>query len=135
MTATSSKPITASDHATDRVPLPSARASSPTSEQLDAERVRLIELCLYAVDRARSTAVAQRLIDGLSEVGVSVLRPVGEVFDPARHEAFGTVRTEDPARAGTIAGTELPGFADRDRVLRAPLVTVYQQCADGPAVR
>jgi len=91
-----------------------------------AERAELIRLCLYALDRARSAGVAERLLAGLAEVGVVALRPDGERFDPSRHEAGGTAPTRDPALDGRVAQTEVPGFADRDRVLRAPVVTVYQ---------
>lgn len=90
------------------------------------ERAKLIELCVYALDRARSTGVAQRLADGLHEIGVHALYPDGERFDPARHEAGGTLSTTDPVLDGTIAETETPGFADRDQLLRTPVVTVYR---------
>lgn len=95
-------------------------------EQAVADRTALIQLCVYAVDRARSAAVAERLAEGLTRVGVFALRPEGEHFDPALHEAGGTVPTDDPALDGVIAETELLGFADRDRVLRTPVVTIYQ---------
>lgn len=91
-----------------------------------AERERLIELCVYAMDRARSAGVTERLTEGLRGCGVSAVRPEGEWFDPARHEAGGIVTTDDPELDGLIAETEVVGFADRDRVLRAPIVTVYQ---------
>ena len=91
-----------------------------------AERAELIKLCLYALDRARSNGVVERLADGLGDIGVHRLRPDGLPFDPARHEAGGTVPTDDPALDGLIAETEVLGFADRDQVLRAPVVTVYQ---------
>lgn len=95
-------------------------------EHARTERARLIELCVYALDRARSTGVTERLTEGMREIGVAALRPDGERFNPARHEAGGTLPTDDPALDGTIAETEVPGFADRDQVLRAPVVTVYQ---------
>nr|WP_188990191.1 nucleotide exchange factor GrpE [Saccharopolyspora subtropica] len=91
-----------------------------------AERATAIQLCMYAMDRARSAGVVERLSEGLSGIGVSVLRPDGMRFDPAQHEAGGTVPTDDPALDGLVAETEVVGFADRDRVLRAPVVTVYQ---------
>jgi hypothetical protein len=91
-----------------------------------ADRRTLVQLCLYALDRARSDGVAERIERGLVGVGVVALRPDGERFDPARHEAGGTVPTDDPAMAGVIAETEVAGFADHGRVLRVPVVTVYQ---------
>ncbi|RJQ84461.1 nucleotide exchange factor GrpE [Amycolatopsis panacis] len=103
-----------------------------TAGELDralADRQALIQLCLYALDRARSNGVAQRLEDGLAAIGVLALRPDGERFDPARHEAGGAVATEDPALEGVVAETEVTGFADQERLLRAPVVTVYAKRA------
>lgn len=90
-----------------------------------ADRQALIQLCLYALDRARSGGVVERLEHGLAGIGVSALRPDGERFDPARHEAGGAVTTDDPALDGVVAETEVTGFADHERLLRAPIVTVY----------
>ncbi|MER7013044.1 nucleotide exchange factor GrpE [Saccharopolyspora sp. NPDC000359] len=102
-----------------------AVTADPLGQAL-AERARLIQLCMYALDRARSTGVVERLAEGLSGIGVYPLRPDGNRFDPALHEAGGTLPTDDPALDGVIAETEVLGFADRDRVLRPPIVTVYQ---------
>jgi hypothetical protein len=98
-------------------------------EQALADRQALIQLCLYALDRARSGGVVERLEHGLAGIGVRALRPDGERFDPAVHEAGGAVATEDPAREGLVAETEVVGFADHDRVLRAPIVIVYAKKA------
>ncbi|NED40637.1 nucleotide exchange factor GrpE [Amycolatopsis sp. SID8362] len=94
-------------------------------ERALADRQALIQMCLYALDRARSGGVVERLEEGLAAIGVQALRPDGERFDPARHEAGGAVPTEDPALEGLVAETEVTGFADHDRLLRAPIVTVY----------
>ncbi|GAA0531678.1 nucleotide exchange factor GrpE [Saccharopolyspora erythraea] len=99
--------------------------ASPLDQAL-AERATLIQLCMYAMDRARSSGVVERLSEGLGGIGVVALRPDGMRFDPAHHEAGGTMPTDDPALDGMIAETEVLGFADRDRVLRAPIVTVYR---------
>lgn len=95
-------------------------------EQLAAERRAMVALCLYAHDRARSSGVAERLEEGLAGVGVAALRPDGERFDPAVHEAGGTADTADPALDGLVAETEVVGFSDRGQVLRPPIVTVYK---------
>ncbi|MGW4059029.1 nucleotide exchange factor GrpE [Amycolatopsis sp. NPDC004747] len=94
-------------------------------ERALADRQALIQMCLYALDRARSGGVVERLEEGLAAIGVQALRPDGERFDPARHEAGGAIPTEDPALDGLVAETEVTGFADHDRLLRAPIVTVY----------
>ncbi|MCP3799430.1 nucleotide exchange factor GrpE [Allokutzneria sp. A3M-2-11 16] len=91
----------------------------------DVERRKLVQLCLYALDRARSAGVADRIEEGLAEVGVVAVRPDGERFDPAHHEAGGTLPTDDPDLDGLVAETEVVGFTDNGRWLRAPIVTVY----------
>jgi hypothetical protein len=91
----------------------------------DPDRRALIELCLYARDRV-SSAAADRIDAGLAELGVQTVRPDGETFDPARHEAASAVPTTDPARHDTVAETELPGYTDRGTVIRVPVVAVYR---------
>lgn len=109
-----------------------ARAPEPANQSLDqvlAERKSLVALCLYALDRARSAGVAERLEEGLAGVGVTALRPDGDRFDPAFHEAGGTVSTTDETLDGLVAETEVVGFSDRGELLRAPIVTVYSKAA------
>ncbi len=118
---------------TDRGSAASDTDVHPLQQQVDAtdleralaDRQALIQMCLYALDRARSGGVVERLEEGLAAIGVQALRPDGERFDPARHEAGGAVPTDDPALDGVVAETEVTGFADHDRLLRAPIVTVY----------
>jgi hypothetical protein len=95
-------------------------------QQALAERTALVRLCLYALDRARSPGVVERLEEGLAGIGVAALRPDGDLFDPTYHEAGGTVATCDVTMDGVVAETEVVGFADRGRLLRAPVVMVYQ---------
>nr|WP_309109911.1 nucleotide exchange factor GrpE [Saccharothrix sp.] len=94
-------------------------------DQALAERRALVQLCLYALDRARSSGVVERIEEGLAGIGVTAVRPDGERFDPSRHEAGGTVPTDDASLDGVVAETEVVGFVDRGRTLRAPIVTVY----------
>lgn len=94
-------------------------------ERAMADRQALIQLCLYALDRARSGGVVERIEQGLAGIGVTAVRPDGQRFDPSRHEAGGAVLTDDPALDGVVAETEVVGFADHDHLLRAPVVTVY----------
>ena len=114
-------------------PEPNGRAADSIEIQLAnqalAERKSLVALCLYALDRARSTGVAERIEEGLAAVGVTALRPDGQRFDPTYHEAGGTVATEDEALDGVVAETEVVGFSDRGELLRAPIVTVYNRNA------
>lgn len=95
-------------------------------DQALCERARLVRLCVYALDRTPSSGVAERLSEGLGDVGVVALRPAGVPFDPAEHEAGMVLDTDDSEWDGVIAETEVVGFADREGVLRAPVVAVYR---------
>ncbi|PRZ41649.1 GrpE protein [Antricoccus suffuscus] len=93
---------------------------------LRKERTKLIDVLLYARDRVSSPAVASRMDDSLGQIGIQVIHPEpGDRFDAKQHEASATVPTTDKARHGTIAEIELAGYIDGDRVVRAPIVTVY----------
>jgi molecular chaperone GrpE len=119
---------TASEHAVETHLAAATLETTIADELLDqalAERRALVQLCLYALDRARSAGVVERLEEGLAAIGVTALRPDGERFDPSRHEAGGTLPTQDPSLDGVVAETEVVGFSDRGRTLRAPIVTVY----------
>ncbi|WP_460394199.1 nucleotide exchange factor GrpE [Actinophytocola sediminis] len=107
---------------------PAEQPTAPNAlEAVLAERRSLVQLCLYALDRARSAGVAERIEEGLAGVGVNAVRPDGVRFDPAHHEAGGTVATGDDSLDGLVAETEVVGFADRGELLRAPIVTVYSK--------
>ncbi|MFI7677103.1 nucleotide exchange factor GrpE [Actinophytocola sp. NPDC049390] len=111
---------------------PDDTPQSPEAVALDqalAERKSLVQLCLYALDRAKSAGVVERLEEGLAGVGVDAIRPEGVRFDPAYHEAGGTVATADETLDGVVAETEVVGFSDRGEVLRVPIVTVYSKGA------
>ncbi len=120
--------VTGGDFAADPPAEPAADAA-PLLDLALAERRSLVQLCLYALDRARSAGVAERLEEGLAGVGVTAVRPEGIRFDPAFHEAGGTVATTDETLDGLVAETEVVGFSDRGEVLRAPIVTVYSKAA------
>ncbi|WP_344504853.1 nucleotide exchange factor GrpE [Dactylosporangium maewongense] len=91
------------------------------------DRRALVQACIYVRDRVTSKALGDRLGAALKEAGVTTLEPTGVRFDPAHHEAGGAAPSTDPALIGSIAAVEVPGYLDRDgRVLRAPIVTVYQ---------
>jgi hypothetical protein len=100
---------------------------SVTAEALAEQRAALIDLVIYAYDRTTSSGIRARLADGLARIGVTVMRPDGEPFDPARHEAGGVQPTDDAALHDRIAETERAGFADRGRLIREPVVVVYRR--------
>ncbi len=97
----------------------------------DADRAALIRACIYVRDRTTSRALADRLGTALRDAGVRTVEPAGARFDPAQHEAGGAAPSSDPAKIGTIAAVEVPGYADRDgRLLRVPVVTVYRAASE-----
>jgi molecular chaperone GrpE len=104
---------------------PDTDVTATLLDQALGERRTLVQLCLYALDRARSAGVTERIEEALASVGVTALRPDGDKFDPTLHEAGGTVDTESPELDGTVAETEVVGFSDRGTTLRVPIVTVY----------
>jgi hypothetical protein len=107
-------------------PGPAPAAGAGGGARAETERKSLIQAVIYVRDRVTSKALADRLGTALHDVGVEIIDPVGARFDPAHHEAGGSQPSDDPARVGSIAAVEVPGYADRGRLLRAPVVTVYQ---------
>jgi hypothetical protein len=106
-------------------PAPAAAVAGGTG-RAEADRKTLVQAVIYVRDRVTSKALADRLGAALHDVGVETVDPVGARFDPAHHEAGGSAPSDDPARIGSIAAVEVPGYTDRGRILRAPVVTVYQ---------
>jgi len=59
----------------------------------------------------------------LEEKGVIVLDPVGEVFDPTRHEAVTTEQSSE-VESGHVIATLQKGYARGERILRPALVKI-----------
>ena len=59
----------------------------------------------------------------LDDQGVTVLDPVGDVFDPSRHEAVG-MEDSDQVESGHVTVTLQKGYLHGERVLRPALVKV-----------
>ncbi|WP_163506182.1 nucleotide exchange factor GrpE [Fodinicola acaciae] len=102
-------------------------SAPPAPTPADGDRKQLVDTLIYVRDRATSTALTDRIARDLQSIGVTEIRPNGEKFDPSRHEAGGSTDTTDPQQDGWIAGVETPGYLDRGRVLRLPVVTVYRR--------
>ncbi|MFD0559369.1 GrpE protein [Stackebrandtia endophytica] len=101
-------------------------AARAAIDQLSNERRTLVNTCIYVRDRSTSQAIADRIGTGLTEAGITTVAPVGERFDPTRHEAGGTTPAPDPSHDGVIAVVETLGYNDRNTMLRNPIVTVYR---------
>ena len=68
-------------------------------------------------------AIQRKLQKTLSDAGVHTLDPVGEAFDPTRHEALGQDSDTD-MESGLVSATLQKGYICGDRVLRPALVRV-----------
>lgn len=108
-------------------PIPVAQLAEPAqAAQALTDRSTLVEACIWMRDRATSPALASQLDQTFQKVGVAAVDATGQRFDPAVHEAGATVAAPGPAEDGIIARTETVGYADRGRLLRHPVVTVYR---------
>jgi molecular chaperone GrpE len=68
-------------------------------------------------------AIHRRLVDLLEAQGVTPLKTLGEPFDPAVHEAIGSVDT-DQYPSGTVAEELQRGYRLGDELLRPARVRV-----------
>lgn len=67
--------------------------------------------------------IHRRLLDALAKRGVTVLAPLGELFDPHVHEAVSRIPAEGHAD-GEIVAVYSPGYLLGDRLLRPARVQV-----------
>jgi molecular chaperone GrpE (heat shock protein) len=80
--------------------------------------------------------VRQQLEGVLRGYGVERIEALGQRFDPAVHEAIGTVSVGDPQRHGVVVHQAEPGYRFAGRLLRPAKVSVGRQVAPlglGPA--
>jgi molecular chaperone GrpE len=70
-------------------------------------------------------AIHRKLLGLLEAQGVTPLTSVGEVFDPALHEAIGSVESDEYA-AGAVADEVQRGYVWGDELLRPARVRVAQ---------
>ena len=68
--------------------------------------------------------VQQQFVATLQGLGVSRVNPLGQPFDPERHEAVATVDAGPDTPEGQIVGVVRPGYLIGDAVLRPAMVAV-----------
>lgn len=78
-----------------------------------------VDTLLQGVELVRTQFLSK--LDGF---GVTRVDPLGQPFDPARHEAVSTVPAADPLQDGTVVGVVRPGYVAGDEVLRPAMVAV-----------
>ncbi|HEX7134938.1 MAG TPA: nucleotide exchange factor GrpE, partial [Iamia sp.] len=99
-------------------------APSRDSDQVRQQRVVLVEALIALRDKLPSAALGDEAAQALAAAGIHEVRPEGVAFDPAHHRAVHQVPTDDPARHGTIASVERPGYSDGTSLIRPPEVVV-----------
>jgi molecular chaperone GrpE len=111
-----------------------ARDLLPTADNLHRAVESAPEVALDDAARqwlAGIAATERALLDVLGRHGVQRIEPLGEPFDPHRHEAiFEAADGDQPA--GTVIEVLQPGYLHHDRVLRPAMVGVVKD-ADRPA--
>ena len=68
--------------------------------------------------------VRQQFLQTLAGFGVERIDPLGQPFDPARHEAVSTVAAGESAPDGHVCGVIKPGYLIGEDVLRPAMVAV-----------
>ncbi len=72
-------------------------------------------------------AMVERKLDKtLRTAGLEPVNPVGEPFDPAKHEAVGTEPAETPEEDGTVGRVYQIGYTFKGQLLRPARVVVRQ---------
>jgi molecular chaperone GrpE len=68
--------------------------------------------------------VHQQFVAVLDSLGITRVDPLGEMFDPARHEAVATAPSDASIPDGQIVGVVRPGYLIGTEVLRPAMVAV-----------
>ena len=104
--------------ATDLLPVKDALEQALAARNVTAETLRSgTELTLKNLESAFSRANVQEI------------DPLGEKFDPHRHQAVQMVDSDQPAN--TVVSVYQKGYVLNDRVLRPAMVAVARQTGDG----
>ena len=108
------------------------RARAAERERVAAEWLPVLDNLELALDHAGADpaavlegvrAVRDMAVGVLARLGFPRHDEVGVAFDPARHEALGTIRRDDVA-PGTVLRVLRPGYGDGDALLRPAAVVV-----------
>ena len=74
--------------------------------------------------------VLRQYVDTLARGGISKVKTVGSLFDPAVHEAIQQVETNEHP-PGTVVAEVQPGYTQGERLIRAAMVVVAKPKAGG----
>ena len=70
--------------------------------------------------------VDKKMMKGLLAAGLEIINPVGEPFDPTRHEAVSTAPAPSPEQDHVVSQVFQPGYLFKGQLLRAARVVVQQ---------
>ena len=71
-------------------------------------------------------ATYRQFVQAMEKSGMTEINPVGEKFDPTRHQAIAMVPAQEGQVSGQVAQVFQRGWLISDRVLRAAMVSVVQ---------
>ena len=80
-----------------------------------------IDIALSQSNDKGLAMIQKQMLDGL---GVEVLNPIGETFDPNLHEPMGTVEAESKDQEDTIVTVLQKGYKFKDVIIRPAKVQV-----------
>jgi molecular chaperone GrpE len=112
-----------------------ARDAELARRSVFADLLEVVDNLDRAIDAARTTSsdnplltgvemVRQQFLHKLAGYGISRIDPLGQPFDPTRHEAVSTMPATDAFADGVVAGVVAPGYLIREDVLRPAVVAV-----------
>lgn len=118
-----------------RVRKDAARDAELSRRSVFADLLEVIDNLDRALAAAHAGGSADALIEGvelvrqqflhkLSGYGISRIEPLGEPFDPERHEAVAAVPVSEEFAEGVVAGIAAPGYLIGEDVLRPAVVAV-----------
>ena len=71
-------------------------------------------------------ATYRQFVQAMQSSGMVEINPVGEKFDPTRHQAIAMVPPQEGQESGVVAQVFQRGWILNERVLRAAMVSVTQ---------
>lgn len=71
-------------------------------------------------------ATYRQFVQAMEKSGMTEINPVGEKFDPTRHQAIAMVPAQEGQTSGQVAQVFQRGWLISERVLRAAMVSVVQ---------
>lgn len=118
-----------------RVRKDAARDAEAARRAVFADLLEVVDNLDRALDAARTSGDAEGLVHGVELVrqqflhkfagyGITRIEPLGEPFDPVRHEAVTMVPATEQYPEGVVAGVAAPGYVMGNDVLRPATVAV-----------